>query len=175
MIGNNSVITVRVCSEVKEKLQAESEKKSITLNNLISRILTEHVRWGVYAGDIGLVFLTKSCFKDFLQKLDEKTVRTISSDVCKEAMRNVVVFLKEDVTVDNFLEVLDMWLESSRIPFRHINNGKHHYVIQHNLGRKWSIHITTMAGALLADMGYKMLNQKIGDHSITFAIDKMPV
>ena len=174
MIDNDSVITVRVCSEVKEKLLMESKKKSITLNALIGQVLIKHIKWDMFVGDVGLIFLTKSCFKNFLQQMDEKAVRAISSSVCKEEMRNATIFLKEDVNIDNFLEVFDMWLESSHIPFRHIINTKHHYVMQHDLGRKWSIYITTMTAALLADMGYKMINQKIEDHSITFTIEQMP-
>jgi hypothetical protein len=50
-----SVLTVRVSKAVREKLDAESKMSGITLNTLISQIITKHTEWDRFAKDVGLV------------------------------------------------------------------------------------------------------------------------
>lgn len=172
-IDDTGVISVRVCKEVKERLQIESEIKSITLNTLIGQILTKHIKWDIFAGDIGLIFLTKPSLRSLLQYIDEKSIRAIAASTCKGAMHDVIIFMKGNMNIDNFLEVLDLWIGASHIPFRHIVNERHQYIIQHDLGRKWSIYVTTVIGSLLSEIEYKIIEQKIDDNSVSFAIQNI--
>lgn len=168
-----SIISVRVSEDVKEKLEVESEMNSTTLNTLISQILSKHVEWDRFAEDIGFVFLTKPFLRTLLDHVSEKTVTTIAVSTCRGAMRDAVVFIKGHLDIESFLHAMDLWFGASHLPFRHIvKDGMHRYVIQHELGRKWSIYLATVTGSLLVEIGYHTKNQKIDDQSVSFEIVK---
>ncbi len=142
-----------------------------TLNTLMSQIVTKHIRWDRFAEDIGFVFLTKQCVRSILEHVDDKVIRDIATTTCRAAMRDAVIFIKGRESLDNFLEVIDLWFNASHIPFRHITvRGENRYVIQHDFGRKWSLYIVSVINSLSTEMGFKMKNQKINDHSAFFDI-----
>lgn len=167
------IISVRVSEDVKEKLEVESEMNSTTLNTLISQILSKHVEWDRFAEDIGFVFLTKTFLRTLLDHVDEKTITTIAVSTCRGAMRDAVIFIKGQLNIESFLHAMDLWIGASHLPFRHIvSNGMDRYIIQHELGRKYSIYLVTVVTSLLVEIGYRTEHQKIDDQSVSFEIVK---
>jgi hypothetical protein len=169
-----SIISVRVGDEIKNKLEVESEMDNISLNTLISQILYKHVQWDRFAEDIGFVFLTKPFLRALLQNIDETTITTIAVSTCRGAIRDAVIYMKGELTVGSFLEALDTWLGASHIPFRHIEkNGTDKYVIQHDLGKKWSIYLSAVINSILNEIGFAARNQKSEEQSLTFEVEKI--
>jgi len=168
-----SIISVRVTTDVKDKLDIESEMNSTSLNTLISQILTKHVEWDRFAEDIGFVFLTKPFLRTLLDHIDEKTITTIAVSTCRGAMRDAIIYLKGEINIDTFLQAVDLWFGASHMPFRHIvKNGEDRYIVQHELGKKWSIYITSVMNSLLNEIGYHTKNQRLDDQSTSYEIVK---
>ena len=170
----SAVITVRVSEEVKEQLEDESEMNGTTINSLTSSILAKHVSWDRFAEDIGFVFLAKPFLRAILDEVDEKTMKLIAVSTCRGAIRDAVLFLKGDMNIDSMLNAFDLWFQASHIPFRHIKSDKtDRYVVQHGLGKKWSIYITAVVNSLLNEIDYKVINQKSHEQSVSFDIVKV--
>jgi hypothetical protein len=169
-----SIISVRVGAEIKNKLHVESEMSNISLNTLISQILYKHVRWDRFAEDMGFVFLTKAFLRSLLEHIDETTITRIAVTTCRGAIKDAVLYMAGELTIGSFLEALDTWLEASHIPFRHIeNNGIDKYVIQHDLGKKWSIYLGAVISSILNELESATRNLKSNDQSLTFEIEKI--
>jgi len=170
---NTSIISVRVSGDVKEKLAVESEMNSTTLNTLTSQILTKHVEWDRFAEQMGFVFLTKQFLRTILDHIDDKTITTIAVSTCRGAMRDAILFLKGEITITSFLQAVDLWFGASHMPFRHIvKEGADRYIIQHELGNKWSIYIVTVINSMLNEISYHAINQKMNEQSVSFEIVK---
>ena len=71
---DSSVITSRVKDDVKRKLENECELKNLTLNTLVSQILSRHTDWGRFANEAGFVYLTKEDAKAFLELIPNAVV-----------------------------------------------------------------------------------------------------
>lgn len=174
-MGNqgSTVISVRVSQPVKEKLEAESELNSISLNTLITQVLTKHVEWDRFAEDVGFVFITRQFLRALMDHIDDKTMSTIAVSTCRGAMRDAIIFIKGQINIDTFIQTLDQWLGASHIPFRHItNNGMDRYVVQHDLGTKWSTYFATVVNALLNEIGHRTANQVTNEQSVSFEVAK---
>lgn len=170
---NTSVISVRVNDGIKQKLEVESEMTAITLNTLISKILTKHTEWDRFAEDVGFVFLTKQFLRALLDHIDEKTITTIAVSTCRGAMRDAMIYIKGQVNHESFLGAVDLWFGASHLPFRHIQKDDvDKYVVQHELGKKWSIYLTTVINSILNEIGYRTSDQRIGEQSVSFEITK---
>ena len=169
----SAVISARVSEDVKDKLEDEAEMKGSTVNTLTSNILTKHVSWDRFAEDIGFVFLTRPFLRAILDEVDEKTIKLIAVSTCRGAIRDAVLFLKGEMNKDSIVEAFDLWFGASHIPFRHIKKEKvDRYIVQHGLGKKWSIYTGAVVNVLLNEIGYKVINQKSEEQSINFEIVK---
>lgn len=170
----SAIISVRVDADTKNKLEIESEMKSMTLNTLIGQIITKHVSWDRFAEDIGFVFLTKPFLRAILSQVPEKEMTTIAVTVCRGAMKDATVYMYGELTVETFIKSLDSWLAASHIPFRHIkNDDTDRYVIQHELGNVFSQYLVTVINAILNEFKFHIHKQELTDQSVSFEIDKV--
>lgn len=169
----SSVISVRVDEDTKTKLEVESEMKSLTLNTLVGQIITKHTSWDRFAEDIGFVFLTKPFLRAILSHVPEKEMTTIAVTVCRGAMKDATVYMYGEMTFETYMKSLDLWLEASHIPFRHIKTeSTDRYVIQHEIGLQFSHYLITVINAVLNELKLKAAKQEITDQSIGFVIER---
>jgi len=169
----SAIISVRVDADTKNKLEIESEMKSMTLNTLIGQIITKHTSWDRFAEDIGFVFLTKPFLRAILSHVTEKEMANIAVTVCRGTMKDATIFMYGEITVDTFIKSLDSWLEASHISFRHIkDDDTDKYVIQHEIGNVFSQYLIIVINSVLNELKYRASKQEITDQSISFVIDK---
>ena len=170
----SAIISVRVDVDTKNKLEIESEMKSMTLNTLIGQILTKHTSWDRFAEDIGFVFLTKPFLRAILSHVPEKEMTNIAVTVCRGAMKDATIYMHGEMTIDTFVKTLDSWLSASHIPFRHIkDDNTDKYVVQHELGNVFSQYLVTVINSILNEFKYRASKQELTDQSISFEIDKV--
>lgn len=170
----SAIISVRVDTDTKNKLEIESEMKGMTLNTLIGQIITKHTSWDRFAEDIGFVFLTKPFLRAILSHVPEKEMTTIAVTVCRGAMKDATIFMYGEITLDTYIKSLDAWLAASHIPFRHIHdNDIDKYVIQHELGNVFSSYLVTVINAILNEFKFRIHKQELTDQSVSFEIDKV--
>jgi len=95
----------------------------------------------------------------------------LASTTCRAAMRDAVIYIKKELTITTLLETFDLWLLASHIHFRHVNaDDSEKYIIQHDLGAKYSLYLHTAFSAVLSEIGYITMNTKIGDQNLVFEI-----
>ena len=170
----SAIISVRVDVDTKNKLEIESEMKSMTLNTLIGQIITKHTSWDRFAEDIGFVFVTKPFLRAILSHVPEKEMTNIAVTVCRGAMKDATIYMYGELTIDTFIKSLDSWLAASHIPFRHIkDNDENKYVIQHELGGVFSSYLVTVINSILNEFKCRAAKQEITDQSVSFVIDKV--
>ncbi|TAK16760.1 MAG: hypothetical protein EPO37_07795 [Nitrosarchaeum sp.] len=169
----SEIISVRVDANVKHKLEAESEMKSMTVNTLVGQIITKHVSWDRFAEDLGFVCLTKPFLRAILSHVPEKEMTNIAMTVCRGAMKDATIYMYGEMTMKTFIKSLDSWLTASHIPFRHIDDDNvDKYVIQHELGDAFSSYLITVINAVLNEFKFCTTHQDLTDQSVSFVIDK---
>lgn len=167
-----SIISVRVDESIKERLGIESELENLTLNTLIGRILKRHVEWEKFAEDIGFVSSTKPFLRSLLDSVTDAKIEEIARTTCKSAFRDAVIYRGGKLSVFEFLKTLDLWLSSSHIPFRHIvKDVSERYIIQHELGKRWSLYIITLISSILEELEHKIVNVIKTEQSVSFKIE----
>jgi hypothetical protein len=168
----SSVLTVRVSKTVREKLDAESKMSGMTLNTLISQILTRHTEWDRFAKDVGFASITKAFLRSVLENIDDKTISTIAVTTCRGAMRDAMIYMSGKMEYTAFLKTLDMWLNAANVPYRHTTDedGRDGYIVQHQLGYKWSIYFGTVVNSVLNEIGYRTNGQIMTNDSVSFTI-----
>ena len=169
----SSVITIRVKSSVKKKLESESDNASMTLSNLISKILTKHTEWDTFANEIGFVLSTRQFLRGILDTVPESKVSELAKTVCKNSFREAIIFMNGDLTNEFAIKTISRWLSASAIPYRIIQtNLNTKFIIQHNLGRNWSVYFLTLITEIFGEMGKGLSEKTIENDNLSFVVEK---
>lgn len=76
-----------------------------------------------------------------------------------------------DVNTNTFIQTVTSWLKASNISFRSIDGEKiTKFVIQHDLGKKWSIHFLSLVSSLLEELNCKTTAIISDEHVVSFEI-----
>ncbi|MEX2192596.1 MAG: hypothetical protein WD717_04380 [Nitrosarchaeum sp.] len=172
MNEKTSVISFRIDAELKTMLEKESQMNHTTTNNLLNNIVRKHVKWDRFAQETGLVFISKPIFRNILVHINENELKILASSVCRSTLRDATMFLKGSINFQNLLETVDLWLENSHIPFRRFTvNTKHEkYIIQHDLGKKYSSYLYTAISTLFSEIGCTVKKEDLEEQTLDFEI-----
>lgn len=173
MEKKTNIISVRVSDQIRTALESESEINSISVNTLINQILSKYIQWDRFTKEIGVMFLTKATFRALLSDIDENQLKILASSTCRGAFRDASLFMKGELSINSLIEILDLWLAASNISFRHVKTGNSEkYIIQHELGRKYSLYLGTAISAILSEVGHMVKNETATDQNLIFEIAK---
>ncbi|MEM3158720.1 MAG: hypothetical protein QXN83_08295 [Nitrososphaerales archaeon] len=161
----------RIEPENYEYLQAEAERRGISLSGLVNQIVKEYVV-NKHFDRIGSVPMPKDVLREIFDvaqtDLLVEGVRKIGSNDAVE----YVGTLYHDINNDSVLKFLDLWF--SRFPnYEHRNHSaKHSFSVTHDINEKYSKYIKELVSALVEKtMGRPVRFIQITPRSITFSID----
>lgn len=173
MVDETTVISFRLNKNTKKALEDECELKNVSVNSALNQMVDNHLKWDKFADEMGLIFLTKAIFREILSKMKEREIKILATTICRSALKNATVYMKGKFTFENLLEIVDMWLKHSHIPFRRISNETHEkYILSHDLGEKYSYYIYTAISTLLAELDCVTQDSHLEEHTLTFDIRK---
>lgn len=171
-ISSSSVITIRVPDFIKEELLEISKSNHLTLNANIAQILTKYIEWEQFVNDSGFVYTNKIFLKQLFKKINEKEILEIAEKYCVDTLKTSMLYIHGDLNKNTFLKTLDSWLRTSHIPFRHLEkNNQEICVIQHGLGKKWSLYLSTVIETISHDLGYAVELKQESD-TLSFYLKK---
>ena len=175
--AKSAVISFRIDTKAKDALETACTLENVPVNQTLNKLVQKHLTWDKFAKEIGLVFISKSIFRNILTKLTDSEIKVLATTICRGTFRDATIFMKGDLTCKNLLEIVDMWITNSHIPFRKmaLENQNTRYIIQHELGVKYSTYLFTAITTLLSELGYSSQNKQLEDNTLTFEICKLPL
>ena len=170
----SGMISIRIDADLKDKLQHESEQKRITLSSLLDQIISEHIHWNKLSSDIGFLPLPRRILSSFVNSLDETDVSQIGETIGKDEFRNIIKYFYGDVDLDSTLRLMERWFKSAKMNCRHIiDDNKNEYIVQHELGSKWSAFCISTMDSLLQEIGQKLIEKNSDEHCFSFKIGSL--
>ena len=150
-------VTFRIPSNSIHQLRRESTKKQVSLNTLVNQILKEHLDWHIYAAEARLFHVPRSFFSRIIDKLTDEELSELAVTNAKKDFVDIGLLLKGEFTLTSFLSILENWSRISSIPYKHeVNKDIHDFIIQHDMGRKFSILIKELYRYVLEEMFKKI-------------------
>ena len=173
--GKTDVISLRIDETIRHRLEDERDEKEITLNKLVSQILTRHVRWYKMAEKMDMITMPKTIFKEYVSKISDDEVKEIAKGSCTETFRNYTLLNTGELEIKTFLETLNLWFTINKIHFEHIitNDENQKYVIRHDMGLKFSIMFDTILSGIIEQLSCKYTNINMTAENLSFEITNM--
>jgi len=131
--------------EIKEarlsikRTRARGKKKNYTVSVLVKQILEKFSQWDRFSDKIGMTPVPKSILEALGVDMEGKDIDEIIN-VLKPVIKDNVMFIKGDYDLKRCIETLEDYMRASGMKSDHRIDGElHHFIIQHELGMKWSL------------------------------------
>jgi hypothetical protein len=166
-------VTFRLPSSLVDELRMDAELESVSLNNYVAKIFSNHIQWERYERKVGLLPMTEAFLREVLSQLTDEQIVNLAQRLEKQKFTNILAFMKNSHEVDDFVEVIRAWLTVSWMQQNiEVRDGKYYFKIQHSLGSKWSLYVKT----LLSELSYDILGRRadisvVGD-TLSFVFTK---
>lgn len=131
-------ITYRLPAKVVEELETEAMQKNISQNVLVKQILEKYVQWERFSDKIGMLPVPKKILDSLGADMAGKDINGIIKALLP-VIKDAVLFMKGSYDLKRCIETLEDYMRASDMKSDHrIEGDLHHFIIQHNLGIKWS-------------------------------------
>lgn len=132
-------ITYRLPEKLVSELENDSTQRGISQNVLVRQILEKYVQWDRFSNKIGMIPVPKGILESLGVELDEKDIDEIIT-LMFPVIKDTVLFIKGDYDLKRCIETLEDYMRASGMNSDHrIEGDVHIFLIQHELGIKWSL------------------------------------
>ena len=132
-------ISYRLPAFIVDELETESMQREVSQNVLVKQILEKYVKWDRYADKIGMIPVPKDIMRTLGEEMEGDVINKII-DVMLPLIKDWVMFMKGNYDLKRAIEALEDYMKASGMTSDHRIEGEiHHFIIQHNLGMKWSL------------------------------------
>ncbi len=132
-------ITYRLPEKLVNELETEATMKSISQNVLVKQILEKYIQWDRFSNKIGMIPVPKGILESLGSELDGKDIDEIITLIFP-MIKDTVLFIKGGYDLKRCIETLEDYMRASGMNSDHrIEGDMHSFLIQHELGMKWSV------------------------------------
>jgi hypothetical protein len=164
-------ITFRLDSLILNKLRNEANQKDLSINTLVSQIIKQHTDWHSNAAKAGFISVRRGLIIKLLEKLSEQDIIAIAEDIAKSS-KDFILLLKNQYNIESTLDFIETWIRISGYPYRHeVSYTRHSYILQHDMGRKWSLYLLELYRHLFEEFGLAKSYFDITDNMLSFKVD----
>jgi hypothetical protein len=171
--AQTETITLRLEKKILTKLRRESEQNQTSLNTLANQIFRQHIDWHSKASKAGYVPLLKPVIIKLLDRLSEEDVIRVAEEVSKDMFKDVMLLMRDENDLVSTLNHIETWIRMSGFPYKvEVDEDKevYSYVIQHDMGRKFSLLLATRARVILERLENQG-NFVVTDNTIVLKVD----
>jgi hypothetical protein len=166
-------ISFRVNKEILDKLKAEADDRRLSTNSLAIQIFSDYVAWHFAAQKAGFIAITSKLVWKLLEKVEEDEIARIAREFARNGSKEVLLILRSECSMESMLDVVETWARVCGYTFKVLTkDDSTTYVIQHNMGRKWSILIRELLSQIYEDFGRPSPAFDISDNIVSYRIEQ---
>jgi hypothetical protein len=167
-------ITIRVGKETLASIRKEARDRQVSTNTLISQIFLEYIDWHSSAAKAGFIPIRTSILRKMLGKMSEQDIESMAHRVAKGESEDFVLLLRDEYNLASTLDVIERWIRISGYPYKESKVGSvRSFVIQHDLGRKWSVFLSELYKMIFESFDRGELNVKFTDSTVHLSFHEM--
>ena len=165
-------LTLRIDKEMLDDLRKESEQKTVSLNTLTNQIITSYIKWYSPAQRAGIMFVPKCLLIPIFDNLAEYQIERLAEQFRKSGYEETLLMMSKEYSLPVILDLFDSWLNVSNMQFdRESSEGSLTYIINHGVGRKWSLFLEKVFWYIVKDLGITGARFDVTDGTVTFKIN----
>jgi hypothetical protein len=136
--------TIRISQQLDKLLEKDAMNKRVSINSLISSIITKYAEWDRYVKSLRFVSIPPDGLRLIIGSLDDEKVKEIGQQIGSRHLQEYMMLWFKKISIDSFFDGLTLFCRYSGMANYDMdtNDGREYVVtMHHDLGRKWSIFI----------------------------------
>lgn len=167
-------VSIRIDSDLSNKLHEKSVEQKISLNTLINHLLEKQVNWNELANEMGWVSMFRSTFRELMDSNTKEKIQKIAETTGTIDLKNSLNYFYGYINLDSILELFKKRCQSMNVQFRIIPiNTSIKIIIQHDLGKNWPFFIIKQMNSILNEIEYRIINEDYNSQGFSFEIVKI--
>ena len=165
-------LTLRLDKGLLDKLRKESEQKMVSINSLTNQIISSYIKLYSPAQRAGITFIPKSILIPIIDSLAEYQIANIAEVFRKNGYEETLLMMSKDYSLSVILDLFDSWLNVSNMQFDRVSGENSlTYIINHGIGKKWSLFVEKVFWYIVKDLGITGATFDVRDSSVSFKIN----
>jgi len=174
MLKKTDNVSIRIDSDLSNKLHEKCQDQKISLNTLINHLLEKQVNWHELTAEMGWVSMFRSTFRELSDSISRDVIKKIAETTGKSDFKNSLNYVYGYIDLNSILDLFKKRCLSMNVQYRIMEiNGKNKIIIQHDLGKNWPFFIVEQMNAILNEIGYRIINDEYNKHGFSFEIIKV--
>lgn len=129
----------RMTEELDKLIKNDAAEKKVTVNTLITMILTKYAEWDRYTDKFGFVTITRDGFKSFVESIDDEKLIKIGGDLGSRNPKEMTQFWFKKLNLATFLRYLSLYCGYGGIAQYELETDPGYTItLHHELGEKYS-------------------------------------
>jgi len=165
-------VSFRIGSGLRLSLEEEAKKSGVSLNTLVSQILTYHTGWGRYARMLKLIPMSKDHLREVYHSITKEKIHEIAKSLAETAGREHILFLFQHIDLSSVMEFIEIW-GNHFDAYEHRYNGRvHFYTLHHDVNSNYSQFIKEYVTALIQNTIPRTVRfEEVGPNAVTFSFE----
>ncbi len=136
-------------------LQLQADAKGISFNTLANQIFTEYIQWYANAPKAGYATVRRSLIKALFDRLAGEETIALANTTVKDS-REISLQITGEYDLSSILQIIDhkSYLSGYKVR-KEARDDYYYYVIQHDLGKKWSLYLGELFKLEFEEVGYQ--------------------
>ena len=165
-------LTLRIDKELFDLLRKESEQKMVSLNSLTNQIINSYIKWYSPAQRAGIMVVPKGVLNTIIDTLGEYQIEGLADQFRKNGYEETLLMMSKEYSLPVIIDLFDFWLNVSNMQFnRESSEGAITYIINHVVGRKWSLFLEKVFWYIVKELGIKGARFDVTDGTVTIKIN----
>jgi hypothetical protein len=143
--------TIRITQELEDLLQKDAKLKRISVNALISSIMTKYAEWDRFRERFATISLNPRGLCAFLESVDDEKIKTISRELGSALSREFILFVSKKINLETYLSYLSLLCRYGGFAHFEVENEGRDYTITllHTMGEKWSNYLMNVIDEIM--------------------------
>ena len=171
-VKKTETVSYRIRSDLRQELEEEAKRLGINPNALVSQILTRHVSWGRYVGQLKFIPVSKDFLRLMFESFPRENLEKIARMLGEGAAHEELLFLFQRITPGTILQFIDLWASHFDAYDHQYEAGKHIFTIKHDVNQNFS-HFTKeyVSAVLQSTVGTSVQFEAMSPNSVTFIFE----
>jgi hypothetical protein len=132
--------TMRISDYINTVLEEDADSKGISVNALISMIMTKYAEWDRYIERFGGITIKAQALKEILGEVDDDKLVAIAKRSGSRFPKEFVLFLFKKTSLDTYLQSLKLVCKYKGYARYELETDGSDYtiILIHDVGEKWS-------------------------------------
>lgn len=133
--------SVRISKALDTLLRKDAKTKRITVNALMSSIMTKYAEWDRYNERFGVISIKRDAFRSILGMIEDDKIIRVSKEIGTQIPKQFILFWFKKTNLETYLEYMSLVCRYAEFAQYEVDTDGTNYTMTllHDLDEKWSL------------------------------------